>query len=54
MNFFSGLGGWLSESPADPHRSEEFSPWHLADRVASPVADIDTPQDAFAIRYRVL
>ena len=24
--------------PAEPHRSEDFSPWHLADRVASPVA----------------
>jgi hypothetical protein len=39
---------------ADPARSEQFGPWHLADRVASPVAGRAVPQDAFAIRYRVL
>jgi hypothetical protein len=39
---------------ADPHRSEQFGPWHLADRVASPVAGASAPQDGFAIRYRVL
>ncbi|MBR0716436.1 acriflavin resistance protein [Bradyrhizobium liaoningense] len=40
--------------PAEPHRSVEFSPWHLADRVASPVAGSVAPQDAYTIRYRVL
>src|SRR5512139_127857 len=39
---------------ADPSRSEQFSPWHLADRVASPIAGRSAPQDACAIRYRVL
>ncbi|SRR5579871_370208 len=42
---------------ADPSRSDQFGPWHLADRVASPVvSDVtdNTPHDAFAIRYRVL
>ena len=39
---------------ADPGRSAQFGPWHLADRVASPVAGSSAPQDAFAIRYRVL
>lgn len=39
---------------ADPGRSAQFGPWHLADRVASPVAGQSAPQDAFAIRYRVL
>lgn len=39
--------------PAEPHRSEDFSPWHLADRVASPVAGAVAPQDAYTIRYRV-
>jgi hypothetical protein len=39
--------------PAEPHRSEGFSPWHLADRLASPVAGAVAPQDAYAIRYRV-
>ncbi|MCS3725532.1 acriflavin resistance protein [Bradyrhizobium betae] len=39
--------------PAEPHRSEDFSPWHLADRVASPVSGAVAPQDAYAIRYRV-
>jgi len=41
---------------ANPSRSGQFSPWHLADRVASPTTgDEDTAShDAFAIRYRVL
>jgi hypothetical protein len=41
----------------DPSPSDQFGPWHLADRVASPVAGEppeNTPHDAFAIRYRVL
>jgi hypothetical protein len=42
---------------AAPSRSAEFSPWHLADRVALPLAsgpaEIE-PRDGFAIRYRVL
>ncbi|MBR0984041.1 acriflavin resistance protein [Bradyrhizobium liaoningense] len=40
--------------PAEPHRSVEFGPWHLADRIASPLADTVAPQDAYTIRYRVL
>lgn len=40
--------------PAEPHRSEQFGPWHLADRVASPVAGSVAAQDAYTIRYRVL
>jgi hypothetical protein len=42
---------------AEPSRSTEFSPWHLADRVALPLAsepDESEPRIAFAIRYRVL
>lgn len=44
---------------ADPtqSRSEQFGPWHLADRVALPDArePVNTGvHDAFAIRYRVL
>jgi hypothetical protein len=42
---------------ASPSRSDEFSPWHLADRVASPTKGDETrteQNDAFAIRYRVL
>ncbi|MCK1711834.1 MULTISPECIES: acriflavin resistance protein [unclassified Bradyrhizobium] len=39
--------------PAEPHRSEQFGPWHLADRVASPLAGSLAPQDAYTIRYRV-
>jgi hypothetical protein len=42
---------------ADPTRSEQFGPWHLADRVALPDASepVNTGvHDAFAIRYRVL
>lgn len=43
--------------PADPSPSEQFGPWHLADRVASPATGEETrsqQHDAFAIRYRVL
>ena len=44
--------------PAEPHRSEQFGsqfgPWHLADRIASPLASPVAPQDAYTIRYRVL
>lgn len=43
--------------PAEPHRAEQFGafgPWHLADRIASPVAGSVAPQDSYAIRYRVL
>jgi len=42
---------------ANPSRSDEFGPWHLADRVASPGKGEETrleQNDAFAIRYRVL
>lgn len=39
---------------AEPHRAEQFGPWHLADRIASPVAGSVAPQDAYTIRYRVL
>ena len=40
--------------PAEPHRAEQFGPWHLADRIASPMAGSVAPQDAYTIRYRVL
>jgi len=43
--------------PASPSRSDQFGPWHLADRVASPSLGEETrsqQHDAFAIRYRVL
>ena len=42
---------------ASPSRSDQFGPWHLADRVASPGKGDETraeQNDAFAIRYRVL
>jgi hypothetical protein len=39
---------------ADPGRSDQFGPWHLADRVAGATAAPAEPHDAFAIRYRVL
>jgi hypothetical protein len=42
---------------ANPSHSDQFGPWHLADRVASsPAAEPVrfAPNDAFAIRYRVL
>ena len=40
--------------PAEPQRSAEFGPWHLADRIASPLAGPIAPQDTYTIRYRVL
>ena len=40
--------------PAEPHRTGEFGPWHLADRIASPLAGAVAPQDGYTIRYRVL
>jgi hypothetical protein len=42
---------------ADPSHSDQFGPWHLADRISSPKtgeAIRPGPHDAFAIRYRVL
>jgi hypothetical protein len=42
---------------ADPSRSDQFGPWHIADRVASAVAGNltnDASHDAFSIRYRVI
>jgi hypothetical protein len=42
---------------ANPSRSGEFGPWHLADRVAAPGKGEESRRDqndAFAIRYRVL
>jgi hypothetical protein len=41
---------------ASPTHSDQFSPWHLADRVASPSGEAarSEPNDTFAIRYRVL
>jgi hypothetical protein len=40
---------------ASPSHSEQFGPWHLADRVAPVHAgEAARPNDAFAIRYRVL
>ncbi len=40
---------------ASPSRSDQFGPWHLADRVITPGdAARDQPHNAFAIRYRVL
>jgi hypothetical protein len=42
---------------ANPSRSDQFGPWHLADRVGSPDTAEPPPNplnDAFAIRYRVL
>jgi len=42
---------------ASPSHSDQFGPWHLADRVA-PTNAVEpvraAPSDAFAIRYRVL
>jgi len=37
---------------ANPTASNQFSPWHLADRVAA--ADRADASDAYAIRYRVM
>lgn len=40
--------------PANPSHSDQFGPWHLADRVATPAGEpAREPNDAFAIRYRV-
>jgi hypothetical protein len=42
---------------ANPSHSDQFGPWHLADRVASPGGGEESrseQNDAFAIRYRVL
>ncbi|HEV7601374.1 MAG TPA: acriflavin resistance protein [Bradyrhizobium sp.] len=42
---------------ASPSHSDQFGPWHLADRVTPATANEPvrtTPNDAFAIRYRVL
>ena len=39
--------------PAEPHRTAQFGPWHLADRIASPAAGGIAAQDAYAIHYRV-
>ncbi|KRQ00749.1 hypothetical protein [Bradyrhizobium manausense] len=40
--------------PAEPHRTEQFGPWHFADRIASTLASGIAQQDAYSIRYRVL
>ena len=41
--------------PAEPSRSQDFSPWHLADRVALANGQADaSAHDAYSIRYRVL
>jgi hypothetical protein len=42
--------------PASPTHSDQYSPWHLADRIVPAKGDANTPEshDAFAIRYRVL
>lgn len=43
--------------PANPSPSDEFGPWHMVDRVVSNARTETargTPDDAFAIRYRVL
>ena len=39
---------------AEPHRTEQFGPWHLADRITWWSASGVAPQDAYTIRYRVL
>jgi hypothetical protein len=40
--------------PAEPSRSQDFGPWHLADRVAFANTPADAnARDAYAIRYRV-
>jgi hypothetical protein len=42
---------------ASPSHSDQFGPWHLADRVTPSTANGPVraaPNDAFAIRYRVL
>jgi hypothetical protein len=44
---------------ASPTHSDQFSPWHLADRVSASInvsngTTTAEPNDNFAIRYRVL
>jgi hypothetical protein len=42
---------------ANPSHSDQFGPWHLADRVTATSGNEPVrgaPTDAFAIRYRVL
>ena len=40
---------------ANPGHSDQFGPWHLVDRIASPGGEVAREfNDAFAIRYRVL
>jgi hypothetical protein len=40
---------------ANPGHCDQFGPWHLVDRVASPGREpVRELNDAFAIRYRVL
>jgi hypothetical protein len=40
---------------ANPGHSDQFGPWHLVDRIASPGGEAARElNDAFAIRYRVL
>ena len=40
---------------ANPGHSDQFGPWHLVDRLASPAGALQRElNDAFAIRYRVL
>lgn len=48
---------FLLRLAANPSRSAQFGPWHLADRVAAMNGSgpaYREPKDAFAIRYRVL
>ncbi len=41
--------------PAEPHRTEQFSPWHLADRIALAAAPATSRRRTrYTIRYRVL
>lgn len=43
--------------PPNPSRSDEFGPWHMVDRVVSGARTgtaQGTPDDSYAIRYRVL
>lgn len=42
--------------PSNPSPSDDFGPWHMVDRVSAsgPTTPRATPDDSFAIRYRVL
>ena len=40
--------------PAEPHHTEQFCTWHLADRIASSITRGVAQRDAYTIRYRVL